>query len=142
MLEAVRLEAPFRAVVAVPAWRISTSAAYALIDVGKYGLTRWAPTLRFVSSLGRQHVSVLQALRLGNTFESVLERNRDDFDSLCARMREARLLQPHLTGSGSAVFGIVPKGVSIREITGRCSGREPLYEVRSMGRGLHVRMQA
>jgi hypothetical protein len=61
---------------------------------------------------------------------------------LRARLRAAGLLEPHLTGSGSAVFGIVPRGASVREIVGRFSGDEPLYAVRSVGRGLRLRIQA
>jgi len=47
-----------------------------------------------------------------------------------------------LTGSGSAVFGIVPEGVSVREVVNRFSGSEPLYAVRSVGRGLRLRVHA
>ena len=50
----------------------------------------------------------------------------------------AGLLEPHLTGSGSAVFGVVPEGVPVRAIAGRFPGREPLYQVRSMVKGLRI----
>ena len=64
-----------------------------------------------------------------------------DFEGLRDRMRAAGLLQPHLTGSGSGVFGILPKGKPAREVTGRFTGSECLYEVRSTGRALRLRSQ-
>jgi 4-diphosphocytidyl-2-C-methyl-D-erythritol kinase len=141
-LERLRLRSPFRAVVAVPDWRVSTTEAFQRLDRSKYGLTRWQRTLRFAASLGRKQVTAFQAVRLGNSFEEVLEHRRPDFDVLCAHLRRAGLLEPHLTGSGSGAFAIVPRGASVREIAGRFPGHEPLYPVRSVGKGLHLRMHS
>lgn len=134
----LRLATPLRAVVAVPDWRVPTAEAFRRLDEAKYGLTGWKRTLRFASSLGRKRVTAFQSLRLGNDFEKVLGHRRHDFEVLRAGLRRAGLLEPHLTGSGSGIFGMVPKGVSVRAIAGRFAGREPLYRVRSKGKGLRI----
>jgi 4-diphosphocytidyl-2C-methyl-D-erythritol kinase len=79
-------------------------------------------------------------MRLGNDFEKVLKDRKQDFEDLLAGLGTAGLLEPHLTGSGSAVFGVVPEGVPVRAIAGRFPGREPLYQVRSMVKGLRIVM--
>lgn len=137
-LEPLVLAAPLLAIMAVPEWRVSTAAAFRRLDEAKYGLTGWKRTLRFAASLGRKQVTAFQALRLGNDFEEVLGHRRHDFEALRADLRRAGLLEPHLTGSGSGVFGMVPKGASVRAIAGRFAGREPLYRVRSVGKGLRI----
>lgn len=137
-LEPLRLAAPFRALVAVPDWRVSTADAFRRFDAAKYDLTGWKRTLRFAASLGRKQVTAFQAVRLGNDFEKVLLHRRQDFEDLLAGLGTAGLLEPHLTGSGSAVFGVVPEGVPVRAIAGRFPGREPLYQVRSTGKGLRI----
>ena len=140
-LEPLRLARPFRAIVVVPRWRVSTAAAFRRIDRTKYGLTLWKPSIRFAASLGRERVTPSDIERLGNTFERVLGRQGRDFEELCVRMRTAGLLQPHLTGSGSAVFGIVPGGASVREIMGRLQGDDSVFSVHSMARGLRLQTQ-
>ncbi|MBI5170031.1 MAG: 4-(cytidine 5'-diphospho)-2-C-methyl-D-erythritol kinase [Candidatus Eisenbacteria bacterium] len=142
VLTPARLAGGLRAVVAVPAWRVSTAEAFRSIDSQKYGLTRWKRHLRFATSLGRAEVTAFHAARLGNTFEEVLGHQRQEFESLCARLRAAGLVQPRLTGSGSGVFGLVPAGVPPREITGRFIGSEPLYVVRGTVKGLRLRKQS
>ena len=97
--------------------------------------------MRFASSLGRERVTPSDIERLGNTFERVLGRQGRDFEKLRARMRVAGLLQPRLTGSGSGVFGIVPRGASVREIKGRLQGDDSAFLVHSVGRGLRLRTQ-
>lgn len=135
-LRPLRLARPFRAVLAVPAWRISTARAFRRLDVRKYGLTRWRANLRFAQSIEREAVTVERALRLGNTFEQVLDERRSEFLSLCARLRRAGVEEPHLTGSGSAVFGIVPAGLPGGRVVTRFTGSEALYLIRSRGTGL------
>jgi 4-diphosphocytidyl-2-C-methyl-D-erythritol kinase len=135
-LRRLRLARPFRAVLAVPPWRVSTPRAFRRIDRRKYGLTRWSAKLRFAQSLGRESLSVGRAIRLGNTFEDVLGERRSEFLSLCARLRRAGVEGPHLTGSGSAVFGIVPAGVPVERVVERFSGDEAIYLIRSRGTGL------
>jgi 4-diphosphocytidyl-2-C-methyl-D-erythritol kinase len=135
-LRRLRLARPFRAVVAVPAWRVSTASAFRQVDRRKYDLTRWSAKLRFVQGLGREAITVERALRLGNAFEEVLGQRRSEFLSLCARLRRAGAEEPHLTGSGSAVFGIVPAGFPGRRVVERFTGGEAIYFVRSRGRGL------
>lgn len=141
-LRRLRLASSFRAIVAVPHWRVPTAGAFRSLDEAKYGLTGWKRTLRFAASLGRKRVTALSALRLGNDFEKVLEHRRHDFEALRAGLRGSGLLEPHLTGSGSGVFGVVPEGASVREIAGRFPGREPLYQVRSVGKGLRIARQS
>jgi 4-diphosphocytidyl-2-C-methyl-D-erythritol kinase len=138
----LRLRAPFRAVIAMPAWRVVTAEAFRRHATARKRLTRWGHDLRFARTVGRQRVDALSLIRRGNRFEQLLGRHRRDLDSLRARLRAAGLVEPHLTGSGSAVFGIVPAGVSVREVVGRFSGSEPLYAVRSVGRGLRLRVHA
>lgn len=140
-LTRLRLAAPFRAVVAVPRWRVPTGAAFARVDKAKYGLTGWTSTLRLAASLGRERVTPSNSVRLGNSFERALGPRKRDFESLCARLRAAGLPEPRLTGSGSAVFGVLPKGVDAREVVGRFTGSEWLFAVRSVGRGLRLRTQ-
>lgn len=135
-LRPLRLARPFVAVVAVPAWRVSTPRAFARIDRRKYGLTRWTAKLRFAQSLGRESLTVGRAIRLGNTFEAVLGKQRSEFLSLCARLRRAGAKGPHLTGSGSGVFAVVPAGVPAWRIVERFDGDEAIYVVRSRGTSL------
>jgi 4-diphosphocytidyl-2-C-methyl-D-erythritol kinase len=140
-LTPLRLARPFRVLVVVPRWRISTSEAFRRIDRAKYGLTLWKPTLRFAASLGRNRVTASRTARLGNTFERVLGARRRDFEKLRARMRAAGLLEPRLTGSGSGVFGIVPPGVQARKLVGRFREDGSVFVVRTVGRGLKIRTQ-
>ncbi|MEK7330655.1 MAG: hypothetical protein AAB113_07620, partial [Candidatus Eisenbacteria bacterium] len=135
-LRPLRLAHPFRAVLAVPSWRVSTARAFRQLDRRKYGLTRWTAKLRFVESLGREAIKVERAMRLGTTFEEVLGERRSEFLSLCARLRRAGVEEPHLTGSGSAVFGIVPAGLPGRRVVERFTGDEAIYLIRSRGTGL------
>ena len=142
VLRSLRLRSPFRAVIAVPEWRVSTREAFARHDQVRKGLTPWEHHLRFARTVGRLRVEALTLMRRGNRFEAVLGRRRRDLDSLCARLRAAGLLEPHLTGSGSAVFAIVPRGASVREIVGRFLGNEPLFVVRSVGSSLRLHVHA
>jgi 4-diphosphocytidyl-2-C-methyl-D-erythritol kinase len=137
-LRPLRLARPFRAVIAVPAWRVSTANAFARIDRGKYGLTGWGAKLRFGQSLGREGVTTDRALRLGNTFESVLGRRRSDFDSLRERLRLAGVIQPRLSGSGSSVFGILEPGSVAASVVDGFRGPERLFVVRSARGGIRV----
>lgn len=137
-LSPLLLARPLRALVAVPDWRVSTADAFRKIDEAKYGLTRWKRTLRFAADLGRKQVTAFSLLRLGNDFEGVLGHRRHDFEVLCSALSQAGLREPHLTGSGSGIFAAVPQGVPVREIAGRYPGREPLYQVRSVGKGLRI----
>ncbi len=138
-LRQLRLARAFEAVIVMPEWRVSTAAAFARIDSAKYGLTLWEHASRFAASLGRKELTTSRAARLGNTFERVLGRQEGDFEALRARMRAAGLPDPHLTGSGSAVFGIVPAGSRARAIADRLAGTERVFTVRSAGRGLVLR---
>ena len=135
-LRRLRLARPFRAIVAVPSWRVSTARAFMALRRRKYGLTLWSPKLRFAEALGRKVVAPVQAVRLGNEFEDVLGDRRSDFLSLCARLRRAGAEAPHLTGSGSAVFGIVPAGVPSERIMERFTGNETIFVIQSRGKSL------
>jgi 4-diphosphocytidyl-2-C-methyl-D-erythritol kinase len=135
-LRRLRLAAPFRAVVAVPPWRIETARAFRVLDRRKYGLTGWPLNLRFAEALGRDAVTPNHASRLGNAFEKVLGEQRSGFLSLCARLRHAGAEEPHLTGSGSAVFGILPATLQASRFVDRFVGDETIYLIRSRGTGL------
>lgn len=137
-LKSLRLTESFRAVVAMPAWRVSTADAFKRHHLNRIRLTPWRDHLRFASSLGRRRLPASALLRRGNRFEALLGKHRRDFESLCARLRAAGLQEPRLTGSGSAVFAIVPRGGSVRGIAARFKGDEPLYEVRSTAKGVRL----
>jgi hypothetical protein len=122
----------------MPEWEISTGEAFTAIDRGKYGLTVWGAKLRFGQSLGRTGVTAERALRLGNTFERALGHRHSDFLSLCERLRAAGVPRPRLTGSGSAVFGILDPGRTVKSILAGFVGRERLYVVRSRRASLRV----
>jgi len=136
VLERRRLTKPFRALIAMPRWRVETARAFRSLDRSKYGLTGRGRILRFVEALGREAVSPKRALRLGNTFEMVLGERRSGLLSLQARLRQAGVEEPHLTGSGSAVFGIVPTGLPAARVVDRFAGDEAVYLIRSRGTGL------
>ena len=135
-LQKLRLARPFSALVAVPSWRIETRRAFAALDRGKYGLTGWKRNLRFAEAVGREAVTPEHAVRLGNAFEKVLGEQRSGFLSLAARLRHAGAEEPHLTGSGSAVFGILPARLSAQRVIDRFVGDEAIYLIRSRGTGL------
>jgi 4-diphosphocytidyl-2-C-methyl-D-erythritol kinase len=137
-LRSLRGTSPFRAIVAVPSWRVSTAEAYRRIDRAKYGLTGWKAYLRFVQRLGRDEVTAIRRLRLGNSFEEVLRERQADFLSLAARLRKAGLRHVRMTGSGSAVFGMVRPGERVASVVGRFSGHERLYAVGSTRSSLRI----
>lgn len=139
-LRRVGLAEAFRIVLAVPGWRVSTARAYEQISRTKYGLTAWRTKLRFAQSLGRKRLSLSRALRLGNTFEGVLGSKREEFRSLCERLRAAGAVDVRMTGSGSAVFGILAPSVPADQVVGRFAGSEPLYVARSARAGLKLRL--
>jgi 4-diphosphocytidyl-2-C-methyl-D-erythritol kinase len=138
-LRPLRLERPFRVILAVPGWRISTPRAFDQIDRHKYGLTGWPAKLRSAQLLGRERISVSRALRLGNTFEQVLGARLSDFESLRDRMRAAGLRKIRMTGSGSAVFGILEPGIPSAKVLGRFIGQEPIFLARTARAGLRLR---
>jgi 4-diphosphocytidyl-2-C-methyl-D-erythritol kinase len=137
-LRRTRLARPFRALIALPKWRVATVQAYARLDRLKYGLTGWGKKLGFAQHVGGKRITAEQAIRIGNSFEFVLGRRRASFDSICRRLEEAGARSPRLTGSGSAVFGILEQGESAAEVAARFRGDETLFLVRSMGAGLRV----
>ena len=130
-LRPLRLARPLRALIAVPRWRILTGPAFAQIDRNKYGLTVWGAKLRFAQSVGRESLSPERALLLGNSFESVLGRREADFVSLRSRLEHAGVRHCHLTGSGSAVFGVLAARTPIARVLAGFVGNEALYEARS-----------
>jgi 4-diphosphocytidyl-2C-methyl-D-erythritol kinase len=79
-----------------------------------------------------------ELIRLGNSFEDVLGARRPDFMDLRSRLREAGLQEPHMTGSGSAVFGLLGRRVPTRAVLDRFVGGEALFVVRSVRRGLDI----
>lgn len=138
-LTPLALQRPFRAVIAMPAWRVATRDAFRAIDRQRMGLTTWRTKSRFADEIGRGRVRLAHALRLGNTFERVLEERQSDFEQLRARLRAAGADQIHLTGSGSAVFAIPGPHASADEVAARFAGNEALYVVRSTRVGTRLR---
>lgn len=136
VLAPVRLRRPFRALLAIPKWGVSTADAFRRLDRAKYPLTLWNAKLRSAKLLGRKQLDAETWVRLGNTFEEVLGPRRPDFESLRDRLRAAGVRTPRMTGSGSAVFGIIPPGVSEERVAGRFVGSEAIHLVRSTRAGL------
>ena len=86
-LRRLRLSAPFRAIVAMPRWTISTANAYRALDKSKYALTGWSAKLRSAQRLGRDGVTASRCVHLRNSFEHVLGGRRS---SICVAPRAAR----------------------------------------------------
>ncbi len=137
-LRPIRRLPAFRAVVAVPAWRVPTARAFQALDRSRYGLTGRKAKLRFGKVTGRMVIEPCELIGLGNSFEDVLGARRPDFIGLRSRMREAGLLETRMTGSGSAVFGLLGRRVPARAVLDRFAGDEALYVVRSARRGLDI----
>ena len=131
----------FRAIIAMPPWRVGTSAAFRELDRTRYGLTRWKAKLRLAKVAGGVGLWPHRALRLGNSFEAVLGKRMPSFVCLRARLCAAGIRDPRMTGSGSAVFGVLEPRTSLRQVLDRFAGDETLYVVRSAGRGLEIRRQ-
>lgn len=132
-LTALTLTAPFRVLIAQPAWGVSTALAFRRIDLAKYGLTGWGAKLRFAQRLASERLSPREALALGNTFEQVLGDRTAAFVALRARLRACGVDGSRMTGSGSAVFGILPVGRSLPRAIERFEGHERLFAARSVG---------
>ena len=141
-LTRLRLERPFRALLVVPAWRVPTAAAFRQIDRNRLPLTDWKANLRFARSLGRAPVGPGRALRLGNAFEDVLGEKREEFLSLRDRLLAAGAESVSLSGSGSAVFGVLPPEIPSHVVAGRLAGPEPRYAVKSERSGLRLEILA
>jgi 4-diphosphocytidyl-2-C-methyl-D-erythritol kinase len=138
-LTRIRPARSFRALIAVPRWRVPTGPAFRELDRLRYGLTPWKAKLRFAKAAGRMALWPHGVLRLGNSFEEVLGTRTSGFLQLRARLREAGVREPHLTGSGSAVFGLLGPHADARRVLDRFAGSETLYVVRSARRGLGIR---
>ena len=130
-LTPLELARPFEAVLAVPAWRISTPEAFARLDRSRLALTRVRAHLRFARGFPGRFVNVVRAMRMGNTFEEVLGDRKSDFEHLRARLEAAGASAVRMTGSGSAVFAIPGSRSSANEVVRRFTGTEALYVVRS-----------
>lgn len=137
-LTSLKLAKSFRALVAVPRWGISTAQAFAVIDRRRKHLTPWSAIIRSAQTLGVERVSAERAMRLGNTFESALGIRQAAFIALKERLEAAGATSVHMTGSGSAVVGLLPEGRAGTDAVRRFQGTEALYLVRSMGRGLKL----
>ena len=137
-LTSLRLAKPFRALIAVPEWGISTAEAFRAIDRRRNHLTEWGANLVSAQVLGRERLRADRAMRLGNTFESVLGERRREFNALAKRLEDVGATSVRMTGSGSAVVGLLPDGRAGTEAVRRFQGTEALYLVRSMGRGLKL----
>ncbi len=137
-LSRLRLERPFRALLVVPPWRVATAEAFRRLDRGRLGLTQWKGKLRFARFLGRAPIGPGRALRLGNSFEDVLGVKRAEFLSLRDRLLRAGASDVSLSGSGSAVFGVIPPGIPSRAVAGRFIGSEPHGVVRSERAGMQL----
>jgi 4-diphosphocytidyl-2C-methyl-D-erythritol kinase len=77
-------------------------------------------------------------MQLGNSFEQVLGGRRSQYASLVTRLEAAGVRDPHLTGSGSAVFGIIESDRSVESVIGRFDGAERLYAVESARSSLRI----
>lgn len=137
-LERLALERPFTALLVVPSWGVSTRDAFAAMDCHKKVLTPWRSKLRSAQILGRKRLRAEAWMRLGNTFEVVLGRRSEDLRSIRERLHEAGASHARMTGSGSAVFGILDPESSVREAVRRFEGHETLFVIRSRVAGLKM----
>jgi 4-diphosphocytidyl-2-C-methyl-D-erythritol kinase len=140
-LRKLRLARRFHALIALPRWRVSTARAYAKVDLYKKHLTLWRSNLRFAQVLARERVIAANAMRLGNTFETVVQDRRRDVSSLRARLIDAGAVSARMTGSGSAVFGIFERRAQAAAAIRRFAGDETLYVARSEAHGLRLTPQ-
>jgi 4-diphosphocytidyl-2-C-methyl-D-erythritol kinase len=138
-LTPLALQRPFRCAIALPGWQVSTTRAFHQIDRRKYGLTTWVGNLRVALGMGRRRVNPLRAMRLGNTFEEALGGRRREFERIRAQLLEAGAVEVRMTGSGSAVFGILGPDTPLMEVAGRYAGREALFMARSARAGVTLR---
>lgn len=141
-LTSLKLAKPFHALIAVPSWRIGTAHAFRAIDDRRNHLTEWGANLRFAQVLGRERLRADRAMRLGNTFESVLGERRKAFTALKERLEDVGATCVRLTGSGSAVVGLLPNGRAGAAAVRRFQGMEALYLVRSMRRGVRLTVRS
>ncbi len=137
-LRALTLERPFRALIALPSWSVSTAEAYAALDRARNHLTASGPHLRFARVLRSDRLSAERAMRLGNAFEAVLGTRTRDLERIRRRLEDAGATIVRMTGSGSAIVGLLPAGRPARTAIRRYEGQEALYLVRSRGRGLKL----
>lgn len=139
-LDPQSLDRGFRALIATPSWRIATADAYRAFDRLKYGLTEWRSNLRSAQRIAREGIITIErALSLGNSFETTLGPRRGEFESLRDRLLDAGVQHARLTGSGSAVFGVIEAGVSARSVVSRFRGPEAIYLVHSTRAGVRLR---
>jgi 4-diphosphocytidyl-2-C-methyl-D-erythritol kinase len=139
-LTEVSADREFRAVIAIPRWRIATRDAYAAFDRLKNGLTGWRSNLRSAQRIAREGIITIErALSLGNSFEMTLGTRRDSFESLRSRLLDAGARHARLTGSGSAVFGVLEAGVPVKSVVARFRGPEAIYLVHSTRAGVRLR---
>ena len=139
-LAPMSLDRGFRALIAMPGFTTSTSDAYRAFDRLKYGLTGWRSYLRSAQRIAREGIITIErALSLGNSFEITLGPRRGEFESLRDRLLDAGVQHARLTGSGSAVFGVIEAGVSARSVVSRFRGPEAIYLVHSTRAGVRLR---
>ena len=137
-LEPIRPGPAFRAVVAVPRWRVSTARAFRALDRSRYGLTRRGAKLRFGKVTGRMALQPCDSSGWATRSRTSSGRG-GPISSACARGCARRVCgEPRMTGSGSAVFGVLGAVRSARAVVDRFAGNEALYVVRSARRGLEV----
>jgi len=137
-LRSLRLRRPFHALIALPTWSIATPSAFAAIDRRRNHLTAWGPHLRFAQVLGRERLTAERVMQFGNTFESVLGRRRREFEALRRRLEDVGAIAVRMTGSGSAVVGLLPNRREAPAAVRRFEGQEALFLVHSRGRGLKL----
>ena len=137
-LTPLRLRRSFRALIALPTWSIATPAAFAAIDRRRNNLTAWGPYLRSAQVLGRERLTAERVMQFGNTFESVLGRRKREFEALRRRLEDAGAIAVRMTGSGSAVVGLLPNAREAPAAVRRFEGQEALFLVHSRGRGLKL----
>jgi len=77
-------------------------------------------------------------MQFGNTFESVLGRRKREFEALRRRLEDAGAIAVRMTGSGSAVVGLLPNAREAPAAVRRFEGQEALFLVHSRGRGLKL----
>lgn len=123
-------------VVVVPDVAISTSMIYANYEIPKSRLTGFGQVATLVQRRAEAFLGSRLKPRLINDLESVVRPRFGVVPKALAALRRAGARHGRMSGSGSAVFGIVPPGHSPLEVAGRLRRTyERVYVVRPVAAG-------
>jgi 4-diphosphocytidyl-2C-methyl-D-erythritol kinase len=130
LLRALNLPAGAQArslVIAVPDVAISTGMVYSNYEIPKSRLTAWKAVSTLVQLRALSYFRDRAKRKLVNDLEGVVRARVRAVPEALRDLRSAGAINVRMSGSGSAVFGIVPAGVSPRAVADRV--RRTLHKV-------------